>query len=70
MLARGDGRQAVQLGDQGRGLWAARDRSGHPQHRGVVCLGRGPDKERVEGRGPSPQDALRQLALRLKELKG
>jgi hypothetical protein len=29
---------------------------------------RGPDKERVEGRGPVPHDALYALTLRLKEL--
>ena len=31
---------------------------------------RGPNKERVEGRGPSPRDALTTLALRLKEISG
>ena len=30
---------------------------------------RGPDKERVEGRGTSPHDALSELTLRLKKLK-
>ena len=30
---------------------------------------RGPNKERLEGRGPSPEDALTTLALRLKELR-
>ena len=29
---------------------------------------RGPNKERLEARGTSPQDALQTLALRLKEL--
>src|SRR5687767_7204855 len=29
---------------------------------------RGPNEERLEGRGPSPEDALQTLALRLKEL--
>jgi len=31
---------------------------------------RGPEKERLEGRGSGPQDALLELTVKLKELSG
>jgi hypothetical protein len=69
-LARRHDCQAIDLEARGRRLHAARGRSEHPQRRGVVRLRARPHKDRLEGRGKSPEDELLALTVKLKELDG
>ena len=63
------GRQAIRLEADGRGL-ASRGRVDPKVHSAEewCAWARGPNKERLEGRGTGPQDALLELTVKLKEL--
>ena len=68
MLARRDGREAVQLAVGGRGV---RPRQVDPNIHSAeewCAWARGPKGERSEGRGTSPHDALQALTVHLKGL--
>ena len=63
------GREAVQLEAHGRGLRPARGRSEGHSAEEWCAWARGPNKERLEGRGTGSQDALLELTVKLKELR-
>lgn len=69
MLARRDGRQAIDLETHGCRLRPQEIDSKIHSAEEWCAWARGPKGERIEGRGSGPQDALLELTVKRKELK-
>ena len=67
-VARGGGCHAGRLAADGRGMRPSRGRPNIRRADEWCAWARGPDKERVEGRGDSPEGALLELTAHLEGL--